>query len=306
MEMVHKTKLAREEQAALVLFMEEAVEGILGREAAWFNDDDRFQSAVHSMLGIKQGVAKLPTDGILDLSRRDSIVSLPEGIGGLGALKALYLGGCTSLASLPEGIGGLGALKKLNLEGCTSLVSLPLSCLSLLESRHVFGLPRHLCLPGAVRFYVFRTCLLVAARRCLPCRSPPAYTFPETLHTSVELTSPEEPQVPLFTAGATLPVADAAGAYTDEVPARSSPTREWTMESWLSSQPLEAVLAQLLESDSLDTLASLDPASLTDRLHTGQLAQQLAVSVVAEAKAACVASEVTGSMLNDKFRSAVR
>jgi hypothetical protein len=125
MEMVHKTKLAREEQAALVLFMEEAVEGILGREAAWFNDDDRFQSAVHSMLGIKQGVAKLPTDGILDLSRRDSIVSLPESIGGLGALEKLYLRGCTSLASLPEDIGGLGALKELNLYGCTSLASLP-------------------------------------------------------------------------------------------------------------------------------------------------------------------------------------
>jgi hypothetical protein len=258
------------------------------------------------LVTLPEGIGGLGALKVLDLYGCTSLASLPEGIGGLGALEKLYLEGCTSLMSLPEGIGGLGALERLYLEGCTSLVSLPLSCLSLLESRHVFGLPRHLCLPGAVRFYVFRTCLLVAARRCLPCRSPPAYTFPETLHTSVELTSPEEPQVPLFTAGATLPVADAAGAYTDEVPARSSPTREWTMESWLSSQPLEAVLAQLLESDSLDTLASLDPASLTDRLHTGQLAQQLAVSVVAEAKAACVASEVTGSMLNDKFRSAVR
>jgi hypothetical protein len=101
-EMVRTTKLKREEQAALMLFMEEAVEGILGREPAWFNDDDRFQLAVHSMLGIKQGVAKLPTGGKLDLRGRVSIVSLPESIGGLGALKELDLRDCTSLASLPE------------------------------------------------------------------------------------------------------------------------------------------------------------------------------------------------------------
>jgi hypothetical protein len=142
MEMVHKTKLAREEQAALVLFMEEAVEGILGREAAWFNDDDRFQSAVHSMLGIKQGVAKLPTGGKLDLRGRDlrgctSLASLPEGIGGLGALKELDLCGCTSLASLPEGIGGLGALKKLDLDGCSSLVTLPKSLTRLRRLKHI-------------------------------------------------------------------------------------------------------------------------------------------------------------------------
>ena len=66
------------------------------------------------------------SDGVTDLNLSGwGMVSLPDTIGGLAALRNLDLSKCSSLTALPNTIGGLGALRVLGMKGCSSLVALP-------------------------------------------------------------------------------------------------------------------------------------------------------------------------------------
>ena len=78
-----------------------------------------------SLVSLPESMGKLTALKELRLDGCSSLVSLPESIGQLTALKELWLFSCGSLVSLPESMGQLTALEKLYLGGCSSLVSLP-------------------------------------------------------------------------------------------------------------------------------------------------------------------------------------
>jgi hypothetical protein len=83
---------------------------------------------------------------------------------------------------------------------------------------------------------------------------------------------------------------------------------KWTVASWLRAVELlpthlKTAIGQLPEGQQLATIASLDPAALAQLFTSAGLQGKVAASVIALAKAACPAPEVTGAALNDKFRS---
>ncbi|KAJ4840901.1 hypothetical protein Tsubulata_047127, partial [Turnera subulata] len=55
----------------------------------------------------------------------ENLESLPNGIGRLESLEILDLSGCSKIRSLPSDIGELTRLKSLSLTGCSSITSLP-------------------------------------------------------------------------------------------------------------------------------------------------------------------------------------
>ena len=82
----------------------------------------------------------------------ERLTTLPEGIGGLTALKRLTLDHCFALAALLAAIGELKSLTELNLNVCESLVALPDSIggLAALETLILFGCQKLVALPKGI------------------------------------------------------------------------------------------------------------------------------------------------------------
>ncbi|CAN6242004.1 unnamed protein product [Urochloa humidicola] len=78
-----------------------------------------------SLMSLPEGLGGLPSLRVLKISGCESIHTLPDSIQELTCLQRLTLHGCKSIVSLPEGLGDLTCLKELLVQDCKSIVSLP-------------------------------------------------------------------------------------------------------------------------------------------------------------------------------------
>ena len=116
-----------------------------------------------------EGVSKLNLLGC-------SMITLPDSIGGLKALRELSLTHCRALAALPATIGDLKSLRDLDLDDCRRLVALPDSIggLSALKGLYLGGCSKLASLPAAIGDLKVLTALGLSGARvsqCCPTRS---------------------------------------------------------------------------------------------------------------------------------------
>ena len=88
-------------------------------------DGTEIRIASPKLISLPESIGTLDALRRLDLSACISLASLPDAIGKLRALTGLYLNDCPSLVALPESIGWLRKLTYFDLAGCLSLSSLP-------------------------------------------------------------------------------------------------------------------------------------------------------------------------------------
>ena len=129
-----------------------------------------------SMITLPDSIGGLKALRELSLTDCWDLTALPASIGELKLLEKLYLTHCRALAALPATIGDLKSLRDRDLDDCRRLVALPDSIggLSALKGLYLGGCSKLASLPAAIGDLKVLTALGLSGARvsqCCPTRS---------------------------------------------------------------------------------------------------------------------------------------